>query len=149
MVAGLNRAVKLGHVGTPTAWRLKPLADNIDDEGETAVFLDPGQRKAIIGQAEERAGAFLRGLELTGARPKELAATKVSDFDGKALRLATARGAHQRFASATRFSGQRECPSFNSRPTRRFRLHLCLRRMVSALGDGTCGLGRLELPFPR
>jgi len=92
VVAGLNRAVKLGHVGTPTAWRLEPLADNIDDEGETAVFLNPAQRRAIIGEAEECAGAFLRGLELTGARPKELAVAKVSDFDGRALRLAHRKG---------------------------------------------------------
>lgn len=92
VVAGLNRAVMLGHVGTRGAWLLEPLADDIDDEGETAIFLSPGQRGAIVAKAEEHAAAFLRGLELTGARPKELAATKVSDFDGKALRLAHRKG---------------------------------------------------------
>lgn len=92
LAAGLNRAVKLGHVGSPDAWQLEPLADSIDDDGETAVFLSPGQRRAIIQEAEGRAGAFLRGLELTGARPNELAATKVSDFDGRVLRLAHRKG---------------------------------------------------------
>jgi len=92
VAAGLNRAVKLGHVGTPTAWQLEPLADNVDDEGETAVFLSSAQRKAIIREAERHAAQFLRGLELTGARPKELAAAKVSDFDGKALRLGHRKG---------------------------------------------------------
>jgi hypothetical protein len=66
-------------VGTPRAWRLEPLADNIDDDGETAVFLSSAQRKAIIREAERHAAQFLHGLELTGARPKELAAVKVSD----------------------------------------------------------------------
>lgn len=92
VVAGLNRAVKLGHVGTPTTWRLEALADDVDDEGETAVFLSPAQRKAIIREAERHAAQFLRGLELTGARPKELAAVKVSEFDDKALRLAHRKG---------------------------------------------------------
>jgi hypothetical protein len=36
--------------------------------------------------------AFLRGLELTGARPKELAAATVSDFSGETLKLAHRKG---------------------------------------------------------
>ena len=43
------------------------------DDGETAVFLTPEQRKALLAAASPRAALFLRGLELTGARPKELA----------------------------------------------------------------------------
>jgi integrase len=34
----------------------------------------------------------LRGLELTGARPKELAAATVRDFDGKAVKLSHRKG---------------------------------------------------------
>lgn len=92
VVAGLNRAKQLGHVGTPEAWHLKPLADDIEDEGDTAVFLAPEQRNAIIEAAAQPLGEFLRGLELTGARPKELAAAKSDDFDGETLRLAHRKG---------------------------------------------------------
>ena len=91
VVAGLNRAVELGHVGNPAAWKLKPLADE-EDEGETAIFLSQGQRAALIAAAEPAAAAFFRGLELTGARPKELAAATVGDYDGETLRLAHRKG---------------------------------------------------------
>jgi integrase len=92
VVAALNRAQELGHVGNSAAWSLKPLADDADDEGDTAIFLNPGQRAALIAAADEHTGAFLRGLELTGARPKELAAATVRDFDGKALKLSHRKG---------------------------------------------------------
>jgi integrase len=92
VVAGLNRAVELGHVGSPAAWRLKPLSDDVEDDGETAVFLTPAQRAAVIAAAGDHAATFFRGLELTGARPKELAATTAGDFDGAALRLAHRKG---------------------------------------------------------
>jgi integrase len=91
VVAGLNRAVELGHVGNPTTWRLKPLADE-EDEGETAVFLSQAQRTALIAASEPHAAAFFRGLELTGARPKELASATVADYDGETLRLAHRKG---------------------------------------------------------
>ncbi len=92
VVAGLNRAVELGHVGNPAAWRLQPLADDVEDEGETAVFLTAEQRGALEAAAEARSAAFFRGLELTGARPHELAAATVGDYDGAALRLAHRKG---------------------------------------------------------
>lgn len=92
VVAGLNAARALGHVGNPESWKLRPLADDVEDEGETAVFLSADQRKEIVEAAPERLGAFLRGLELTGARPKELAAVTAGDFDGASLRLAHRKG---------------------------------------------------------
>jgi integrase len=93
VVAGLNYAVKEGgHVGNPTAWGLKPLADDVEDDGETAIFLTPEQRKALVGAATPFAAAFLRGLELTGARPQELAAATVAHFDGEQIRLAHRKG---------------------------------------------------------
>ncbi len=90
--AGLNRAVKEGHVGDPQAWRLDPLAE--DAGAETAVFLDPAQRKAIIDNAIPEAAAFFRGLEETGARPGELSKARVSDFnsDARTLRLVHKKG---------------------------------------------------------
>jgi integrase len=92
VVAGLNRANRLGHVGNPSAWRLNALADDIEDDGETAVFLDVEQRAAFIAAASVNAGEFLRGMELSGSRPKELAAATVADFDGETLRIAHRKG---------------------------------------------------------
>lgn len=92
VIAGLNRARQLGHVGNEAAWKLTPLSDDVDDEGDTAVFLTADQRKAIITAASQPMAEFLRGLELTGARPNELAATTAGDFDGQALRLAHRKG---------------------------------------------------------
>lgn len=83
IVAGLNRAHAEGHVGNPEAWKLPPLSDDVDDAGETAVLLSPEQRKALVSAATPAAAAFMRGLELTGARPKELAEATVADLDSK------------------------------------------------------------------
>src|SRR4051812_10555347 len=79
VVAGLNRANALGHIGNAAAWRLEGLSD--DDESETAVFLEPSQRQALIHAATPDAAGFLCGLEHSGARPKELASAVVADFD--------------------------------------------------------------------
>jgi integrase len=92
VVAGLNRAYRLGHIGNPASWRIEPLADDLDDSGETAVFLAPEQRRALIGAVEPSLGAFLRALELTGARPGELAGATAGDFDGTRLRLSHRKG---------------------------------------------------------
>jgi integrase len=92
VVAGLNAAVELGHVGNPSAWRVRPLADDVEDEGNTAVFLTAAQRKALIAAADPYTAAFLKALEHTGARPHEMAAALVRDFDGETLRLAHRKG---------------------------------------------------------
>ena len=92
VVAGLNRAIELGYIGNPAAWKLRALSDDLEDSGETAVFLDASQRKAIISAASAFAAPFFRALELTGGRPRELAAALVADFDGRTLRLAHRKG---------------------------------------------------------
>jgi integrase len=91
VTSGLNKAVDLGHTGNPRAWRLQRLADEREDEG-TAIFLAPTQRKALIAAASLQASDLLRALELTGARPHELANAKVQDFDGETLKLAHRKG---------------------------------------------------------
>jgi integrase len=91
VVAAMNVSHEQLGVGNPLAWSLKSLADDVEEEG-TAVFLDPSQRAALIAAAEPHAALFLRGLELTGARPSELAATVAGDFDGKTLRLSHRKG---------------------------------------------------------
>jgi integrase len=94
IVAGLNRAHSEGYIGNPESWKLPPLADDTDDAGETAVLLSPEQRRAIHAACCPAAALFVRGLELTGARPKEIAAATVRDFDPKhgTLRLAHRKG---------------------------------------------------------
>jgi integrase len=89
VTAGLNRAHGLGHIANPAAWRVEALADN---ESETAVLLSPAQRRGLINSASPEAAAFLRGLELSGARPKELAEAMAADFDGEQLRLSHRKG---------------------------------------------------------
>lgn len=90
--AGLTRARTLGHVADADAWDIEALADDRDDDGETAVFLTAAQRAALIAAAEPHLAAFLRGLELTGARPKELAAATVGDLQGDQLKLSHRKG---------------------------------------------------------
>lgn len=92
LTAGLNRAHELGHVGTPIAWALTALADDVEDEGNTAIFLTPEQRTELMRAATQNTADFLRSLELTGARPHEMAVAKVGDFDGKRVRLAHRKG---------------------------------------------------------
>lgn len=88
--AALNRAVNEGFSGNREAWKVENLAD--DGDRDTAIFLTPEQRKAIIAECEPATGRFLRGLELTGARPSELANARVKDLDGDTLRLAHKKG---------------------------------------------------------
>jgi len=92
--AGLNRALVEGHIGSPSAWTLDPLADDMEEGGEGAVILSPAHRKALIDAALPAAADFLRGLEFTGARPSELAAATVADLDPKhgTLRLMHRKG---------------------------------------------------------
>ena len=97
LVAGLNRAHRLGYVGNPAAWRMDALSDS--DEADTAVFLSPTQRKALIGAASPEAAAFLRGLEFSGARPKELAEASVGDFDEQCIKLSHQKGRPPRLRS--------------------------------------------------
>lgn len=92
VVAGLNKAHALGHIGNPRTWRLTALADDVEDEGDTAVFLDPQQRRGLMAKVSPNAGLFLKALELTGARPREMAATTCGDFDGETIRLAHRKG---------------------------------------------------------
>jgi integrase len=91
VVAGINRAIDLGSVGNPRAWKLERLVNDREDEG-TAVFLTVPQRKALLAAATLHAGDFFRALELTGARPHELAKAVVSDFDGESIRLSHRKG---------------------------------------------------------
>jgi integrase len=50
------------------------------------------QRMGLTQAASEEAAAFIRGLEFSGARPKELAVATVGDFDGEHLKLSHRKG---------------------------------------------------------
>src|SRR5258708_6307582 len=92
VAAGLNLAVEeLGHVGSPKAWTLTPLHDDVEqaDKSETAIFLSADQRKRLIAAASPKAAELFRGLELTGARPSELANARVKDYGDGKVRLAS------------------------------------------------------------
>jgi integrase len=93
VAAGLNKAVKsLGFVGDPRTWKLENLTNDSNHDESTAVFLTPGQRKSILANATSEAADFFRALELTGARPGEIARATVADFDGEQLRLTHRKG---------------------------------------------------------
>ena len=92
VVAALNRAHRLGHVGNPESWRIVPLTDDVEDDGETAIFLSAEQRRGLIESASPEAAAFFRGLELTGARPKELSAALAGALEGDTLKLSHRKG---------------------------------------------------------
>jgi len=92
VAAGLNLAVEeLGHVGNPKTWTLTPLHDDVEqsDKSETAIFLSADQRKRLIAAASPTAAEFFKGLELTGARPSELANARVKDYSDGRVRLAS------------------------------------------------------------
>jgi integrase len=92
MAAALNAALEGGHIGDACAWSLPPLTNDASYDEETAVFLSPAQRKALLAKAAPAAADFFRGLELTGARPGELARARVSDFDGEQIRFTHRKG---------------------------------------------------------
>jgi len=81
-----------GHIGDARAWSLDLLTNDASHDEETAVFLSPAQRKALLAKAAPAAADFFRGLELTGARPGELAWARVSDFDGEQIRFTHRKG---------------------------------------------------------
>jgi integrase len=92
VAAGLNRALELGYIGDARAWTLRVLTNDASHDEATAVFLTPTQRHSILANAKPAAADFFRALELTGARPGELARATVADFDGEQLRLTHRKG---------------------------------------------------------
>ena len=86
--AALNLAYVDGHATSDAAWRGKLLPIEGADKRRTD-YLDPKQRKALIGHAAPDLADFLRGLSLVPLRPGALAALTVADFDKrlKTLRI--------------------------------------------------------------
>lgn len=84
--AALNAALERGDALTARAWKsaLKP----IDVKGARRnLYLDRGQRKALIDALPDDAAALVRGLCSLPLRPGALAALRVGDFDARRKEL--------------------------------------------------------------
>lgn len=77
--AALNMAYDRGDVLTNRAWRgaLKPT----ETKSRRNLYLDRGQRRALLNVLPEDAAAFCHGMCLLPLRPGALAALQVRDFD--------------------------------------------------------------------
>jgi integrase len=91
--AALNLAYRDKLIASDHAWRtVKPYSGVA---GRRTMVLAPAQRKALLAAADKPLRHFLQAAMLTGARPGELAAATVADFDPRAgtLRLVGKTGA--------------------------------------------------------
>jgi integrase len=86
VVAGLNTAHKrLGYLADPTVWKVESLPDDGDEAAP--VFLSPAQRKELLKHGHGGLVAFLRAIEMTGGRPKEIAQAKVHELAPDVVKL--------------------------------------------------------------
>lgn len=83
IAAGLNHAIKNGHVGNPAAWTLPKLSSDKSEESENAaaVFLTPVQRERLTKNCPAWLKQYVSGLYASGARPSELARANVKHYD--------------------------------------------------------------------
>lgn len=80
--AALNQALADGKVTTDFAWREALKA--VKDAGKRReLYLDRGQRRALIQHAPADLAAFLRGLSMMPLRPGALASLLTGDFDAR------------------------------------------------------------------
>ena len=89
-VAALRRALNLALANddalTPKAWK-EPLKAAKAESKRRNLYLDRGQRKALIEALPDDAAALVRGLCSLPLRPGALAALSVGDFDGRRKEL--------------------------------------------------------------
>jgi len=78
--AALNNAKDIGLVTTDAAWA-SDLRPNKGADRRRNLYLDRGERRALIKNLPTDCAAFVRGLSLLPLRPGALAALKVGDFD--------------------------------------------------------------------
>lgn len=88
--AALNFAHRAGYITTDDAWKTA-LTPAEDATRRRDVYLDPEQRRQLIGAAAPDMGRFLLALNSLPLRPGALAGLKVRDFDSrlKTLRIPT------------------------------------------------------------
>jgi integrase len=85
--AALNLALENGHAASDHAWRTK-LRPVKDADGRRDIYLDAGQRRALIAHAPADLANFLRALSQLPLRPGAMATLKVSAFDSRLATLA-------------------------------------------------------------
>jgi integrase len=93
--AALNFAFHRGMCPSDAAWRrVKPLRGEGARDGQRTAYLSPEQRRQLIAKAHADTADFLRALLYSAARPNEMQAACVSDFDPlqKTLRLVSLKG---------------------------------------------------------
>lgn len=91
--AALNLAMQEGHVTTDAAWRSK-LRPVKDADRRRDIYLDLGQRRALIAHAQADVAAFLSALSLVPLRPGALAALVVANFDRRLSTLTIGKDKH-------------------------------------------------------
>ena len=87
--AGLNWAKRNGLCISTEAWKDIQKVSGANESRD--IYLTVEERQKLITNSHPDLADFIRGLLYTGARPQELASTKVSDFD---LRTASLRLVH-------------------------------------------------------
>lgn len=91
--AALNMAVEDGHATSDAAWKVK-LRPVKDADGRRDVYLDLGQRRALIAAAQSDLALFLSGLSLVPLRPGALAALVAGNFDKRLSTLTIGKDKH-------------------------------------------------------
>src|SRR5690606_9678616 len=78
--AALNSAFNDNLVHSDIAWRTVGKFPKVS-KGRTSAYLDMAQRKALLAACPHDLALLVRAILLTGARPGELAALRVPDFN--------------------------------------------------------------------
>lgn len=93
--AALNFAFEEGYCASDSAWRrVKKLRGVGATDGQRTAYLAPWQRRMLIEKADPDTADFIRALLHSAARPNEMQAARVSDFDARerTLRLVSLKG---------------------------------------------------------
>ena len=93
--AALNFAFQRGMCPSDAAWRrVKPLKGAGARDGQRTAYLSPAQRRRLLDKADPDTADFVRALLYSAARPNEIQAATVADFDPaqKTLRLVSLKG---------------------------------------------------------
>lgn len=93
--AALNFAFEEGYCASDSAWRrVKKLRGAGAGDNQRTAYLTPAQRRTLIEKAGPDTAELIRALLHSAARPTEMQAARVSDFDARerTLRLVSLKG---------------------------------------------------------
>lgn len=88
----MNYAYRQGMAPSDRPWKVVQQFKASD--GQREVYLDKKQRAALLAHSSPELATLLKGLPYTAARPTELTAARVGDYDAKSqtLKLTTHKG---------------------------------------------------------